>query len=591
MLALLLSGALSPHQLEASVGDPYRAVKLRRAHIAAALSPAMGGGRGGAPLAGVPHGAHDFDAAAFYKTVLGTNCESVIGFLPYPLGVVGPLPVDGEDFRVPFATTEGALVASTNRGASALRRAGGVATVVGADGMTRAPLVKMPSVAAAAALRAWVAAPENFARMRTVFDGTSRFGRLQALDVTLAGRNAYLRFKCSTGDAMGMNMITKGVNECLAELRCVQRLPPHTRTHTHTHSSQPAPRPPPLRSAVFPSMHVLALSGNMCTDKKPSAVNWLQGRGKSVAAEARLSGLVLRSVLKTSAEAMVELNVGKNLVGSAMAGSIGGFNAHASNIVTAVFLATGQDPAQNVESSNCITLFELDNSITDPADPTGKHGPGLHVSVSMPCVEVGTVGGGTGLPAQAACLDMLGLRGPHPTEPGANARKLARVVAAAVLAGELSLMAALTSNDLLNSHLRLNRKAAPPPVSMDTGAGGVDVAAAGGAGAGARRAHGAASGGAGSAGGGETVHPHPLHVVHSTEVLQNIQHHAFSAGAQQQHHHHPGRRFFETATARGAEQARAQQARALGFAPAKTLIAVPSGEQRDLFDEPRLAVP
>jgi hydroxymethylglutaryl-CoA reductase (NADPH) len=220
VLALLHSGALSPHALESSLGDPLRAVKLRRMFVAAALAPATGRAPpAAAPLSGIPY--RDVDAAAFYKTVLNTNCESVIGFLPYPLGVVGPLPVDGEDFRVPFATTEGALVASTNRGASALRRAGGVATVVGADGMTRAPLVKMPSVAAAAALRAWVAAPENFARLRDVFNGTSRFGRLQSLDVTLAGRNAYLRFKCSTGDAMGMNMITKGVSECLGELRCV----------------------------------------------------------------------------------------------------------------------------------------------------------------------------------------------------------------------------------------------------------------------------------------------------------------------------------------------------------------------------------
>jgi len=354
-------------------------------------------------------------------------------------------------------------------------------------------------------------------------------------------------------------------------------------------------------------MHVLALSGNLCTDKKPSAVNWLTGRGKSVSAEARLSGLVLRTVLKTSAEAMAELNVGKNLVGSAMAGSIGGFNAHASNIVTAIFLATGQDPAQNVESSNCITLFEVDKGITDPADPAGKHGPGLHVSVTMPCVEVGTVGGGTGLPAQAACLDMLGLRGPHATEPGANARKLARVVAAAVLAGEMSLMAALTSNDLLNSHLRLNRKAAPAArPSMDVGSGGPEVA---------QKAAPSGGGGGGGGGGGtphfvpqqsEPIHPHPLHIVHGSEVLQNLQHHAFAAGGAHHHHHHqqqhPGRRFFETATSRGMELARVEQARLLGFAPAVKAAAAAAlevGGQRDLLGsfsgeplgDPKLAVP
>jgi hydroxymethylglutaryl-CoA reductase (NADPH) len=108
----------------------------------------------------------------------------------------------------------------------------------------------------------------------------------------------------------------------------------------------------------FPAMRLVSLSGNMCVDKKPSAINWIQGRGKSVVAETVLKGDIVRDVLKTSVDAMAELNVTKNLVGSAMAGSIGGFNAHASNIVTACFLATGQDPAQNVESSNCIVLMD-----------------------------------------------------------------------------------------------------------------------------------------------------------------------------------------------------------------------------------------
>lgn len=215
---------------------------------------------------------------------------------------------------------------------------------------------------------------------------------------------------------MGMNMITKGVNAALIEL-----------------------------STEFPGMEVLALSGNFCTDKKPSAVNWIEGRGKSVVCEVRLSKNTVQKVLKTSVDAMISLNTSKNLVGSALAGSIGGFNAHASNIVSALFLATGQDAAQNIESSHCMTLMERD-------------GDGLLVTVTMPSIEVGTVGGGTSLPAQSACLDLLGLRGANKTQPGQNAQKLARVVAGAVLAGELSLMAALTSGDLLNSHMRLNRK-------------------------------------------------------------------------------------------------------------------------------------
>lgn len=234
------------------------------------------------------------------------------------------------------------------------------------------------------------------------------------------------------GDAMGMNMVSKG---CLKAIEVLEE--------------------------VFPDFQLLALSGNMCTDKKPSAINWLLGRGKSIVVEAVISEFVVRTVLKTNVKDMIDTNKQKNLIGSAMAGSIGGFNAHASNIVTAVFLATGQDPAQNVESSMCLTSLEL-----------ADDGESLHVSVTMPSVEVGTVGGGTHLPAQAGCLDICGVRGAAREEgstPGDHSRKLAQIVGGAVLAGELSLLAALTTNQLVQSHMKHNRKpttegaAAPEP--------------------------------------------------------------------------------------------------------------------------------
>ena len=232
---------------------------------------------------------------------------------------------------------------------------------------------------------------------------------------------------------MGMNMISKGVEKALE-----------------------------LSMAVFPDMRVVALSGNFCTDKKPAAINWIEGRGKSVVAEAVIPGSVVQKVLKTSVAALVELNTSKNLIGSAMAGSIGGFNAHAANIVTAVFLACGQDPAQNVESSNCITLMQSVN-----------HGQDLYLSCTMPSIEVGTVGGGTNLPAQKACLTMLNVQGPHPDHPGANAQRLARIVCATVMAGELSLCAALAAGHLVKSHMAHNRagpqqtvNAAPIPAAQ-----------------------------------------------------------------------------------------------------------------------------
>ncbi|KAJ2351900.1 3-hydroxy-3-methylglutaryl-coenzyme A (HMG-CoA) reductase isozyme [Coemansia sp. RSA 2611] len=137
-----------------------------------------------------------------------------------------------------------------------------------------------------------------------------------------------------------------------------------------------------------------------------------------------------------------------------MAGSMGGFNAHAANTLTAIYLATGQDPAQNVESSTCITLMEPANDGRD-----------LRISCSMPSIEVGTIGGGTVLPPQAACLDMLGCRGPNRDHPGAHAQRLARIICAAVMAGELSLCSALASGDLVRSHIALNRAAPATPAN------------------------------------------------------------------------------------------------------------------------------
>merc|ERR1719399_1613234 len=137
----------------------------------------------------------------------------------------------------------------------------------------------------------------------------------------------------------------------------------------------------------FPDLDLVAISGNMCTDKKPAAINWILGRGKSIVVEAVIPEEIVKSVLKTTVADMIETNKQKNHIGSAMAGAVGGFNAHAANIVTAVFLATGQDPAQNVESSNCLTIMEY-----------AEDGQSLHVSVTMPSIEVGTVGGAPTFP-------------------------------------------------------------------------------------------------------------------------------------------------------------------------------------------------
>lgn len=382
------------------------------------------------PLNGLPYEGYD------YQKVFGANCEIVIGYLPVPVGVVGPLLLDGQPVYIPMATTEGCLVASTNRGCKAITEAGGGLSILLKDGMTRAPLVRMPSAYEAAELKRFVEEGDSYQLIKTAFESTTSFGKLKSVQATVAGRNIFLRFVCQTGDAMGMNMISKG---CLCVMEVLEQ--------------------------HFPSMELVSISGNMCTDKKPAAINWIEGRGKSVVAEALIPARIVSKVLKTSVKAIVEVNKQKNLVGSAMAGSIGGFNAHASNIVSAVFLATGQDIAQNVESANCITLLEeVEHNNGEP--------PSLHVSVTMPSIEVGTVGGGTHLEAQGACLDIVGVRGASkaPKSPGENAQQLAKVVAGVVMAGELSLLAALAANHLVKSHMEHNRKApsSTTPTSSST---------------------------------------------------------------------------------------------------------------------------
>ncbi|KNE62183.1 hydroxymethylglutaryl-CoA reductase (NADPH) [Allomyces macrogynus ATCC 38327] len=420
LAALVAAGKVPFHALEVKLNKDFeRAVRVRRLAADHIVPRAKSLADSALPM-----------ASYRYDQVLGACCENVVGYVPLPVGLAGPYQVDGELVYIPMATTEGCLVASASRGCKAITVSGGAETELVRDGMTRGPCLEFPDMKEAATCRRFCESVDGFAELKAAFDATSRFARLQRVQVAVAGRLVYVRFATVTGDAMGMNMISKGCEAALAQLK-----------------------------SRFPTMHVVALSGNYCTDKKPAAINWIEGRGKSVVASCRVNAETVRKVLKTTTAAIVGVNVKKNLVGSAMAGSVGGFNAHAANILTAVYLATGQDPAQNVESSQCITLME---PVGNPEDPD------LLMSVTMPCIEVGTVGGGTGLAPQAAMLDLLGVRGPHPTTPGANAQRLARLIAAAVLAGELSLLAALAAGHLVQSHMQHNRKApaeAPAPAA------------------------------------------------------------------------------------------------------------------------------
>ncbi|XP_057862727.1 3-hydroxy-3-methylglutaryl-coenzyme A reductase 1-like [Cryptomeria japonica] len=400
--AAVCNGTVASYSLESSLGDCKRAASVRRR----ALEIMTGRSLDGLPLEG-------FD----YQSILGQCCEMPVGYVQIPVGVAGPLLVNGLEYMVPMATTEGCLVASTNRGCKAILMSGGATSILLRDGMTRAPVVRFQSAKRASELKFYIEDPANADNLSDIFNRTSRFARLQGIKCAIAGKNLYMRFSCFTGDAMGMNMVSKAVQNVLDYLQI-----------------------------TFPDMDVISVSGNFCADKKPTAVNWIEGRGKSVVCEAIITEAVVNKVLKTTVPALLELNMLKNLTGSAMAGAMGGFNAHAANIVSAVFIATGQDPAQNVESSHCLTMMEGVNG-----------GKDLHISVSVPCIEVGTVGGGTQLASQAACLNMVGVKGANGASPGANAQNLARVVAAAVMAGELSLMSALAAGQLVKSHMKYNR--------------------------------------------------------------------------------------------------------------------------------------
>jgi hydroxymethylglutaryl-CoA reductase (NADPH) len=359
----------------------------------------------------------DLDAVgdyAFPADRADANVENMVGAAQIPMGVAGPVTVHGargdEERYLPLATTEGALVASVNRGCAVVEAAGGATARVTKSGMTRAPAFRVDGVAEAMALVEWVR--DNRDDLADAAESTTSHGELLGVTPYVVGDAVFLRFRYDTKDAMGMNMATIATREA-AEV--IER---------------------------ETTAELVALSGNLCTDKKPAAINAVEGRGRSVSADVTIPRAAVEDRLHTTPEAIAEVNTRKNLVGSAKAGSLG-FNAHAANVVAATFLATGQDAAQVVEGANAITTAE-----TRDGD--------LYLSVSLSSLEVGTVGGGTRLPTQAEALDLLGVRGGG-DPPGANADALAETVAAGVLAGELSLLAALGSRHLSSAHESLGR--------------------------------------------------------------------------------------------------------------------------------------
>ena len=343
-------------------------------------------------------------------SLLPGNVENFIGVVQLPVGIAGPIQVNGEYaqglFYVPLATTEGTLVASYSRGMRVINECGGVKTTVVEQFMQRAPAFIFEDAREAREFGHWITA--HFDDIKTAAEITTRIGQLEHIQQWSVSKTKYLRFNYTTGDAAGQNMVGKAT---LAACEWI--------------------------TANYPRKCEYLLSGNMDTDKKHSHLNMLHSRGKRVIAEVVLKKAVLKKIMKvdtkTLARATVLANTGAMMAGAAYNGP------HSANGIASIFIATGQDEANVVESHGGMLAHEL----LDNGD--------IYMSVTLPSLIVATYGGGTGLPTQRECLELLGCYGQG------KANKLAEIVAATVLAGDISLGCAVIGGHWVSSHDKLGR--------------------------------------------------------------------------------------------------------------------------------------
>ncbi len=348
---------------------------------------------------------HSFDPA-----LLPGNVEHFIGVAQVPIGVAGPLLVNGEhahgEFYVPLATSEGTLVASYNRGMKMLHEAGGVTTTILDDAMQRAPAFQFESARQARAFGAWLT--EHFAEIKQAAESTTHIGRLRGIEQYSASRILFTRFDYTTGDAAGQNLTGKATAVACAWI-----------------------------CANYPGITNFYLEANFATDKKSSQVNVLHTRGKRVVAEATVPGALIEKHMHTTGQRLFGVRQVSNL-GAFMSG-VNNNGAHSANGIAALFIATGQDAANVAESSAAVSFSEL--------LPNGDY----YASITLPSLIVATYGGGTGLATQRECLELLGCHG------SGKVRKLAEIVAATVLCGELSLGSAIVADEWVTAHDRYGR--------------------------------------------------------------------------------------------------------------------------------------
>jgi hydroxymethylglutaryl-CoA reductase (NADPH) len=349
-------------------------------------------------------------AYSFDPGLLPGNIENFTGVAQVPIGIAGPLRVNGEfaqgDFYVPLATTEGTLVASYNRGMRVLAESGGVSSTVVKRSMQRAPVFMFETARQARDFGEWVT--QNHDLIRAAAESTTRSGRLVEIEQYALANMLHLRFNYTTGDAAGQNMTGKATWAACEWIR-------------ETHPSHPK----------------YMLSGSLDTDKKHSAINTLRTRGRRVVAEAVIRRDVLQRLMRVDTTTLFRArqvsNAGALLAGSAYNGP------HAANGIAAMFIACGQDVANVAESHAGITYAQL----LDNGD--------YYWSITLPSLIVASYGGGTGLPTQRECLEMIGCYGTG------KADKFAEIVAAVVLAGDISLGSAVLADEWVTSHERMGR--------------------------------------------------------------------------------------------------------------------------------------
>lgn len=333
------------------------------------------------------------------------HCENLIGGVNIPLGIAGPILINKKERYLPLATTEGALVASVSRGCKALCESGGVVSHAIYHGQTRGSVFRTETVKKGEELKKWI--EKNKTLLSKTAQKTSTHITYLGVKIKIIGEYTYVRFQYDTEDAMGMNMVTLASEKISGEIEKELKI------------------------------KCLAVAGNFDIDKKPSFLNLIEGRGFEVSAECIITEKVLSQVLHTTAKNIYDVWLAKCMIGSYAAGSLG-YNSHFANIVASLFIATGQDPAHVVEGSQGITICEV-------------RGKDLYIAVNIPSLQVGIVGGGTALPAQRKALELMGF------SKKAKSFEFAEIAGGAVLAGELSLIAAITTKSLGSAHKRLGR--------------------------------------------------------------------------------------------------------------------------------------